>query len=185
MEKVCILLANGFETIEALTPLDYIRRVGGEKSAILVSTTGDLNVKSAQGVTVKADCLIDELDAETLAAIIIPGGLPGATSLRDNDQVINLIKIMYEDEKLVTAICAGPIVLEKAGILSGKNATSYPGFGDEMASAKYQNDRVVVDENIITARGPAIATDFALEIVKKIYGKKKFEEIKSNILYDI
>lgn len=92
---------------------------------------------------------------------------------------------MYEDEKLVTAICAGPIVLEKAGILSGKNATSYPGFGDEMASAKYQNDRVVVDENIITARGPAIATDFALEIVKKIYGKKKFEEIKSNILYDI
>lgn len=77
MEKVCILLANGFETIEALTPLDYIRRVGGEKSAILVSTTGDLNVKSAQGVTVKADCLIDELDAETLTAIIIPGGLPG------------------------------------------------------------------------------------------------------------
>lgn len=92
---------------------------------------------------------------------------------------------MYEDEKLVTAICAGPIVLEKAGILSGKNATSYPGFEEEMASANYQTDRVVVDENIITARGPAIATDFALEIVKKIYGKKKFEEIKSDILYDM
>lgn len=185
MERVCIFLANGFETIEALTPIDYLRRAGGEKSAILVSTTGDLNVTSAQGVVVKADALIDELDAETLTAAIIPGGLPGATNLRDNEQVINLVKILYDDEKLIAAICAGPIVLEKAGILSGKNATSYPGFEEEMASAKYQNDRVVVDENIITARGPAIATDFALEIVKKIYGKKKFEEIKSDILYDM
>ena len=80
MERVCIFLANGFETIEALTPIDYLRRACGEKSAILVSTTGDLNVTSAQGVIIKADSLIDELDAETITAAIIPGGLPGATN---------------------------------------------------------------------------------------------------------
>lgn len=183
MEKICILLADGFETIEALTPVDFIRRIDGEKAAKLVSTTKNKVVKSAQGVFVATDLCLEDVDAETVSGVIIPGGLPGATSLRDNDDVINLIKILYDDKKIIAAICAGPIVLEKAGILSGKKATSYPGFDSEMKSAIYKTDRVVVSDNIITARGPAIATDFSLEIIKKIYGKEKYEKLKKDIIY--
>lgn len=185
MENICILLADGFETIEALTPLDFIRRVGGKEAAILVSTTKNKIVKSAQGVKVETDILLDEVDAEIVSGVIVPGGIPGATSLRDNEAVINFIRILNDDNKLISSICAGPIVLEKAGIIKDKNVTSYPGFDKDLKSSNYKNDRIVVDGNIITARGPAIATDFSLEIVKRVFGKEKFEKLKEDILYNM
>lgn len=183
MEKICILLADGFETIEALTPADFLRRIGGEEAVKLVSTTKNKVVKSAQGVLVNSDLMLEDIDAETVSGVIIPGGLTGANSLRDNEEVINFIKILNDDKKLVASICAGPIVLEKAGVINGKKVTSYPGFDSELKSSIYKIDRVVTHENIITARGPAIATDFSLEIVKRIYGKEKFEKLKKDIIY--
>lgn len=163
MRRVIILLNNGFEEIEALAPLDVLRRLNYE--VLLVSMIDTLEVISSHGVSIKADVLFNDslLDSE---GVIIPGGLPGATNLRDDKRVIELVKSFYNDKKLVAAICAGPIVFGKANILSNHFATSYPGFESELGCAKYLENNVVFSDNVITSRGPATAFDFAFAIAK-------------------
>ena len=114
MKRVSILLATGFEEIEALAPLDVLRRLNYDVE--LISMTNSYYVKSSHGVDIKADKLFD-LEIMNSNAVVIPGGLPGAINLRDDDRVISLIKKFFNDNKLVAAICAGPIVLGKANIL--------------------------------------------------------------------
>lgn len=105
------------------------------------------------------------------------------TNLRDNSRVIEIVKEMHKNNKLVAAICAGPIVLARAGVIEGKKVTSYPGFEDQLSGGIYQQQNVVRDGNIITARGPALAVDLAIEIVKYLLGREKADELKENILY--
>ena len=124
---------------------------------------------------------IEDLDAYD--GVVIPGGIPGATNLRDNDKVVEIVKKIFDKGKLAAAICAGPIVLQRAGIIKGKKVTSYPGFEDDLKDGIYEENNVVVDENIITARGPALAVDFAIEIIKYLLGDEKAEELKKGILY--
>lgn len=163
MKRVIILLKDGFEEIEALAPLDVLRRLNCNIK--LVSMTNKLEVLSSHGVTIKADVLYNEnlLDSE---GVIIPGGMPGAVNLRDDDRVIKLITKFNEEKKLIAAICAGPIVLGQAGILTNHKATSYPGFENELNCLKYLDEKVVISENIITSRGPATAFDFAFAIAE-------------------
>ena len=161
MKRVSILLADGFEEIEALAPLDILRRLNYDVE--LISMTNSLIVESSHGVGIKADKFYD-LEIVNSNAIVIPGGLPGATNLRDDNRVISLVKKFYDDKKLVAAICAGPIVLGKANILTENEATSYPGFEDALKCKKYREDKVVVSNNVITSRGPATAFDFAFAI---------------------
>lgn len=180
--KVIVFLAEGFEEVEALTTVDYLRR----KDIIVdtVSIREDKKVKGAHNILVVADKTIGEVtDLDSYNGIILPGGLPGATNLRDNNRVIEIIKEINEKEKLLAAICAGPIALERAGVINGKKVTSYPGFEDELKSGVYTGENVVRDENIITGRGPALAVDFAIEIVKYLLGEEKAEELKKDILY--
>ena len=127
----------------------------------------------------------DIKDIDDYDAVIIPGGLPGATNLRDNDKVIDVVKKINENGKLTAAICAGPIVLERAGIIKDKKVTSYPGFEDDLKNGVYIEQNVVRDGSIITARGPALAVDFAIEIIKYLLGEEKSEELKKDILYKI
>ena len=163
MKRVSILLATGFEEIEALAPLDVLRRLNYDVE--LISMTNSYYVKSSHGVDIKADKLFD-LEIINSNAVIIPGGLPGATNLRDDDRVISLVKKFFNDNKLVAAICAGPIVLGKANILEGLEATSYPGFEEALKCKEYREDKVIVSKNVITSRGPATAFDFAFAIAK-------------------
>lgn len=180
--KVILFLADGFEEVEALTTVDYLRRM--DIKVDTVSIAENKNVKGAHDVVVLADKTIEELDpVASYDGVILPGGLPGATNLRDDEKVINIIKEANEKEKLVAAICAGPIALERAGIIEGKKVTSYPGFGEELKSALYEEKPVVRDGNIVTARGPALAVDFAIEIVKYLLNEDKAEELKKDILY--
>ncbi|HEY8362738.1 MAG TPA: DJ-1 family glyoxalase III [Tissierellaceae bacterium] len=180
--KVIVFLANGFEEVEALTVVDYLRRKGIKVDT--VSITDDKKVVGAHEVPVLADKLIDEInDLDSYDGVVIPGGIPGATNLRDNQRVIEIVKTLHEKGKLTAAICAGPIVLERAGIIKGKRVTSYPGFEDELKGGIYEEKSVVVDGNIITSRGPALAVDFAIEIVKYLLGEDKAEELKKGILY--
>ena len=184
MSKVLVLLADGFEEVEALTCVDYLRRASLD--AIMVSTIDDLNVKGAHGIQVKADMLLKDVkEVSHYRGIIIPGGLPGATNLRDNDLVIKLIQDFDESKKMIGAICAGPIVLDKAGILEGKKVTSYPGFGKDLKGANLKDDLVVRDGNIITSRGPATAVYFALEIIEYLHSGDKEKEVKKSILLDL
>ena len=178
MNKVIILLANGFEEIEALAPLDVLRRLNYDVS--LVSMNDSLEVISSHGVKFVADTLFSEklYKCET---VVIPGGLPGATNLRSDERVISLVSKFNKDNKLIAAICAGPIVLGKAGVLEGKDATCYPGFEDALNCQNYLLDNVVVSKNIITSRGPATAFEFAFAIAK--YLNLDVEELEKGMLF--
>ena len=170
MKKVLVFLAEGFETIEALSVVDVCNRA--KVTCHACSLTENRTVNSAHGTMVLCDKLISDNDLETYDAIVLPGGMPGATNLRDN-----------EENKIVAAICAAPIALAKAGVIEGKKVTSYPGFKEELGNVNYvEEDTVVVDGNIITSRGPATALVFGLEILKKLGYEKEAEEIREGML---
>lgn len=181
MKKIIIPLAQGLEEIEAITNIDVLRRANIEVTTVSLD---DLKVKGAHNVVILADKLIDEINVEDFDGILLPGGMPGATNLRDDKRIINMVRFLNEKNKLVSAICAAPIVLEKAGVLKGVKATSYPGFGEEMASSNYVEDRVVVDKNIITGKGPGVALEFALEVVNYLVGEKVVNELKKDMIVD-
>ena len=178
MKKVCLLLAKGFEEIEALTVCDVIRRANIICDLVSI---GEKQVESSHGVVVQADKLFDE-DME-YDLVVIPGGMPGATNLRDDERVIKLIKKQNKEGKLIGAICAGPIVIGKAEIIEGKNITSYPGYEDELPNCEYSEDAVVVDGNIITSRGPATAMAFSYKLLEKLGYEHQVEGISSGMLY--
>lgn len=182
--NVIVLLAPGFEEVEALTVVDYLRRV--KPIMVEMVAIGDsLQVSGSHQIQVRADKHIDELfNLDDYEAVIIPGGMPGAANLRDDQRVIKIVQEMNATGKLVAAICAGPIVLEKAKIIDGKKVTSYPGFEKDLPNSIYQQGAVVRDGNIITSRGPGKAVDFALEIVTVLTGTEAAETLRKNILYD-
>lgn len=184
MKRVLIMLADGFEEVESLTVVDYLRRI--DIVCDTVSITNDRIVKGAHQIVVKTDKILEEINNSSVYdALVLPGGMPGATNLRDDDKVINLVREFNEKGKLVGAICAAPIVLQKAGIIDGKRVTSYPGFENELRGANYSEELVVRDGNIITARGPAVAVYFAIEIVKYLCGKEFAKKLKEDILLDM
>lgn len=181
--NVIVFLADGFEEVEALTVVDYLRRVQNIK-VDMVSIKDSLQVLGGHNIEVKADKTINQLENITsYDGVVIPGGMPGATNLRDHEGVIKIIKEINDNGKLVAAICAGPIVLEKAKVIDGKKVTSYPGFEKELQSSIYKEEDVVCDGNIITARGAAKAADFAIEIVSYLAGMEEAKNLKTKILY--
>lgn len=181
MKKVLVFLAEGFETIEALSVVDICNRANVTCHAC--SLTENRAVNSAHGTMVLCDKLISDNDLETYDAIVLPGGMPGSKNLRDNEKVQSLIKKYNEENKIVAAICAAPIALAKAGVIEGKTVTSYPGFKEELGNVNYVEDEtVVVDGNIITSRGPATALVFGLEILKQLGYGKEAEEIREGML---
>lgn len=180
---IIVFLADGFEEVEALTVVDYLRRVEGIK-VDTVSIKDSQKVLGAHNIEVKADKTVGELeDIASYDGVVIPGGMPGASNLRDNEEVIKIVKEIDKANKLVAAICAGPIVLERAKVIDGKKVTSYPGFEKDLPNSIYKEEDVVCDGNIITARGPAKAEDFAIEIIRKLVGEKAAEDLKTSILY--
>lgn len=164
MKKIVVLCKEGFEEIEALTPVDILRRAGVHVDLVGMDQK---EVTSSHQITIKMDCLFNE-NLYQYDGIVIPGGLPGATNLRDDDRVIQIVKDFYEKGKLVSAICAGPIVLAKADILNGKVCTCSPGFEDQLNGANYQEAIVQRDGNIITGKGPAAALEFGYTILETL-----------------
>ena len=176
--KVAVLLAEGFETIEALTTVDILRRAGVTCNTI---GTKGLEVTTSHLITVKADKVLNE-EAYDYDVVVLPGGMPGSVNLRDDEKVNELVKKFYDEGKIVAAICAGPITLGKLGIVNGKNATCYPGFDDQLVGCNYKEELVVVDGNVITGRGPAAAIPFAFEILKHV-APDKVDQIKNAMLF--
>ncbi|WP_123053438.1 DJ-1 family glyoxalase III [Clostridium sp. JN-1] len=181
MKKALVLFADGFEEIEALTVVDVLRR--GEVDCLMCSTSDTKCVKGAHDVNIQCNILLKQVNPSDYGALIIPGGMPGAENLRDNDEVINLVKRFNSENKILGAICAGPIVFEKAGVLKEISATSYPGFKDKLHAGKYIENKVVVqDKNIITSRGPATAPYFAFKILENLTDKDTADNIKNDML---
>ena len=187
MPKVCVLLAQGFEEIEATTLIDVLRRAGIEVAALGVGGTGagGLDVKGSHGIVLRADRSLAAGAGESWDMVVLPGGMPGATNLRDSPAVRSLIRKQHQEGKKIGAICAAPIALGAAGVLAGKKATSYPGFEKELEGATVLTDRVVCDGNIVTSRGPGTAFAFALEIVAQLKGKEVADGLRSGMLISV
>ena len=182
MKKILVMLAEGVEEVEALTVVDVVRRAGVKCDTC---SLGEKEVTSSHNVKIIADKNINDNDIKDYDGIVCPGGIPGAPNLRDNEKVIETIKSFYKEGKLVAAICAGPIVLARAGVTEGKKVTSYPGFKKDLGNCDYKEDLVVRDENIITSRGPATAMLFAYEILRYLGLEDKCKEVHDAMLFNL
>ncbi|MDC7222695.1 MAG: DJ-1/PfpI family protein [Spirochaetales bacterium] len=180
MKKIALLLADGFEEIEAITPADILRRAGVE---VLLTGVEGLSVTGAHNMVLEADLTVDELPHD-LDGIVLPGGMPGAANIAASEEAVKVIKRIYNDSELVGAICAAPaVVLGGAGLLEGREFTCYPGFEAQVTGAKFSEERVVRDSNLITSRGPGTAAEFSLALVEYLVGKEKARELKRRTLY--
>jgi 4-methyl-5(b-hydroxyethyl)-thiazole monophosphate biosynthesis len=181
MSRVLVPLAQGCEELEAITITDLLVRAG-----ISVTTCGldDLPVKASRGTTIIPDTSIDKVMDETYDLIVLPGGLPGADHLRDNDQLQLLLKKQAKENKYLAAICAAPKALAKAGVLDGKTATSYPGTLESLGNnaIRISQNAVEIDGNIVTSRGPGTAMDFALTLIELLEGRIKRDEVNQQLV---
>ena len=179
-KKVVVVLAEGFEEIEAITPIDILRRAGLE---VTVAGLGARDVAGAHGLKVQADVILEQYH-DMPDAIVLPGGLPGAENLANSKVLENLIRKMDQAGKLIGAICAAPsLVLARKGFLENRKATCYPGFEKNFGGkTTFLPDRVVRDGNVTTSRGPGSAIEFALELVGQLAGPEKAEKLAGAML---
>lgn len=182
MKESFVFLAEGFEEVEALTPVDVLRRAGMPVKT--VSITSSLQVKGAHGITVTADVLFDNTLFKDCGWLILPGGLPGAQNLHDFDPLIGLLRSQFESRHgRIAAICASPaVVLGAEGFLRGRRATCYPGFEGGMKGARYVDEPVVTDEKFVLGNGPASALRWALAIVEEELGEEQMMHIANQML---
>ena len=180
MKTIFVFLADGFEEIEAITPMDVLRRAG--LNVQTVSVMDKQTVSGAHGIPVVADKMFANIHLEDAEMLLLPGGLPGATNLDAHQGLSNMIMAFASEEKPLSAICAAPLVFGNRGLLQGKKATCYPGFESYLTGAEYTAALVETDGNFITAKGPGAAMDFAFAIVEKYCGIEKVNELKSGMM---
>ena len=179
---VYLFLANGFEEVEALAPLDILRRSGVEVTTVAVG--GGDSAQGSHGITVAADLPEAMFRDAAPEAVILPGGMPGTTNLGKSRVVAAALKAADRSGGILAAICAAPSVLGQQGYLRGKRAVCYPGFEKELAGATISKKRVVRDEKVITAAGMGVAMRFGLEILSALRGKEVAEQVEKAILAD-
>jgi 4-methyl-5(b-hydroxyethyl)-thiazole monophosphate biosynthesis len=175
MPRVAVLVADGFEEVEGVTVIDFLRRSGVEVT--VAGVTGE-RITASRGVVVVPDAPVESLVAEELDAIVLPGGAQGAKNLAGSESSLGLVRALFMQGKLVGAICAAPaIALAKAGVLAGRQFTCYPGFEKNVSEGTFREDRVVVDGNLITSRAPGTAAEFAVALIKRLVGQEAADTI--------
>lgn len=179
--KLMIVLAHGFEEIEAITAFDLAKRAGID---VKLFGVGGLEISGAHGLRVKVDAILED-KGELPDGILLPGGLPGAKNLADSSTLAGIIIKMHEQKKLIAAICAAPaLVLAPLGILSGFQATCYPSFERSFSNdVRVTTEAVVCDRHIITSRGPATAFPFALAVVQHLMGRETADGVAGGTLF--
>ena len=180
-KKVVVVLAPGFDEVEAAAPIDVLRRAG---FAVTVAGLDGLEVKGSEDLLYKADVRFGDVNVMDYDAIVIPGGLPGAENLARSDAVISAVRKAAESGRVVAAICASPaLVLAKAGVLEGHRATCYPGFERNFSGkVVYVKERTVTDGNLITANGPGSSMLFGIAIVDRMAGHDAAENLEKGLL---
>ncbi|MHC4471821.1 MAG: DJ-1 family glyoxalase III [Planctomycetota bacterium] len=179
MKRVLVILAEGFEEIEAVTPIDVLRRAGAEVTA---AGLGAGPVKGSRGVTLLPDAPLSEIEEEEFDLVVLPGG-PGAAELRDDPRVTRILTRTLAADRRVGAICASPaVVLSTHGFLAGKRATCHPNVVSEhMKEGDLVDERVVVDGNVTTGKGAGTAMEFAMALVAELFGPEKVEEVNARM----
>ena len=178
---IYMFLANGFEEIEALCPLDLLRRAGLEVTTVGI---GGEMICGSHGITVAADIPEGMYADAAPDMIILPGGMPGSKNLDESRTVDVALKAAARRGAYIAAICAAPMVLGHRGLLEGKEAICYPGFEKELTGATISDKKVVRDGNIITAAGMGVALEFGLKLVEALKGAQAAEELRSAVLAD-
>lgn len=181
MNIVYVLLAEGFEEIEALTPADVLRRAGIE--VFLVSTSETLEVTGAHKIVVKADKMLELTDALSATVIILPGGMPGTNNLNNNPIVKQVIHTHATQGKTTAAICAAPIILGDMNLLNGQQATCYPGYENRLRGAVHLNEQVVVSNQYITANGAGAAMAFSLKLVEILKSSAIAKDLAQKMMF--
>lgn len=181
-KKIAVHLAEGFEETEAISIIDILRRATIE--VLVVSVTGKLEVVGAHHIKVLSDILFEDVDYNDLYMIVLPGGMPGAANLDAHVGLKNQIKQFNRQNRLLAAICAGPMVLGNLGVLKGKQAVSYPGFEKYLKDAEVLTIPVVESGNVITGRGIGNVLEFALKIVERAVSVEKAKLIAQQILFE-
>ena len=184
MKKVYVFLADGFEDVEALIPVDIWRR--GGLNVTTVSTSDFPLVRSAHGVNIEADIMFEQGEYDDADLIFLPGGMPGATNLFDHQGVCKAVVDQFAAGKKVAAICASPaVVLTPLGILDGKRATCYPGFDGVLSenNVTYTGELFTVDDNITTGEGPAAAFPFAYELLAQLANEQTANQIAEGMRF--
>lgn len=164
--KVYVLLANGFEEIEAVAIIDVLRRAKIETCSVSIS--GNKKLTGAHDISIEADILFEESDFKDGNMLVLPGGMPGTRNLEAYTPLTKLIQEYYKSGKFVTAICAAPLILGKMRLLRNEEATCYPGFEDDLEDAILSKQRVARSGKMITSKGPGTAIEFALKLVETL-----------------
>ncbi|MDR2742153.1 MAG: DJ-1/PfpI family protein [Treponema sp.] len=181
-KKALVFLADGFEEVEAVTPIDYLRRAGIEVTTASVS--GNRTVTGAHGLPVVADSLLSELPAGVAWDVLVcPGGMPGAANIAASAPACALLKAQAAAGRLIATICASPaVVLSPLGLLRGRRFTCYPGMEKGVEGAFWSADRVVADGNIITSRGAGTAGEFAVVVIGAILNQEEANKVAASVL---
>lgn len=181
--RVALFISPGFEEIEAITPVDLLRRADIE--IITVSLTDSLYVEGAHNLSLKADILISNiLSSNDYNGVILPGGLRGMQNIVESEKARDLTQELFYSQKMVAAICASPFALFTFGILKGKKYTCYPRFEENIKEAQFEVKKVVIDGNLITSRGVGTAVDFSLAMIRYLKGDELANKIQKAILYE-
>ena len=181
-KKVLVLFADGFEDVEAVTPVDYLRRAGAE---VVVAGVGGLQVTGSRGMAIRADAEVADLASTDWDAVVVPGGMPGAANIAASADCGALLKRAAASGRLIAAICAAPaVVLFPLGILAGRRFTCYPGMEKDVSGARWSDDRVVADGNVVTSRAAGTAGEWSLAIAAKLFGEDAAAKIGKAVLLE-
>ncbi len=177
MTKVLAILAEGFEEIEAITPIDLLRRAGVEVT--LAALEDGKHVTGKVGITLHADANLCDLNSEEYDCVFLPGG-PGVKHLRASERVIEIVRRQHANKKLLAAICAAPTVLHDAGVLNEKRYTAHFSVANELPTI-LSDEKVVLDGNVLTSRGAGTALEFGLAMIDQLVGDSESNEISDSI----
>jgi len=181
MAKVIVILADGFEEIEAVSVIDILRRADIH---VCVAGLRDGFIKGAQGLIIKPDSTLEDVDEDEYDMIVLPGGTVGARNILNSKEADSILRKYKEEDKYIAAICAAPFVLAEKGLLDGCMATSYPSFRSKVEpDCEYQEAIVVVDENIITSRGPGTAAEFGFTLVELLVEEDTAQKLREAMLF--
>lgn len=166
--KAYVFLATGFEELEAIAPIDVMRRAGIDVTT--VSVTGEKMVTSSHNVTVQADALFESLNFADAKILVLPGGMPGTTNLAAHAGLAKLLVEASSKDVVLGAICAAPSVFGKLGLLKGEKATCFPGFEEQLLGAEFVGEKAVISHQYVTGRGAGAAIEFGLALVEQVKG---------------
>jgi 4-methyl-5(b-hydroxyethyl)-thiazole monophosphate biosynthesis len=179
--RVAVVLAEGFEEVEAVAVIDVLRRAAID--VVVAAAAGPAGpVCGAHRISLLADAALADLRAADLAMVVLPGGMPGSSRLAENQAVLGLVRAVHAAGGIVAAICAAPIALQAAGLLAGRRVTCYPSFENQLSGACCTGAAVQRDERIITSRGPGTALLFALELVRALGREAQAEQLRQGML---